>query len=171
MNKTKLRIYTWPEDILRKKCKKVQNVDANIRETLSSMLAFMRISQGIGLAANQVGIGLQLIVVEFDNKTYQLINPKITKKEGIIFFTEGCLSFPGLELTLMRSKKVSILALDEAGNPIKLKLEGPLAVVLQHEIDHINGITFYDRAPIWQKIKTFSKLRKIIKETKNGLCK
>jgi len=135
------------------------------------MLSFMRISQGVGLAANQVGIDLQLLVIEFDNKVYQLVNPEIAKKEGIIFFTEGCLSFPGLELTLMRSKKVSVNALDRNANPANLELEGPLAVIFQHEIDHINGITFYQRAPIWQRIKTFPKLQRIIKETKNGLPK
>ena len=171
MSKTKLKIHTWPEGILRKKCKKVQNVDDSIRETLDSMLSLMRKSQGVGLAANQVGIDLRLIVVELGKEVYKLVNPQITKKEGSIFFAEGCLSFPNLELTLLRSRRVNILALDELGNPIKLELEEPLSVVFQHEIDHINGITFYDRAPIAQKIKAFPKLRKIIKETKNRLRK
>ncbi|UCC95740.1 MAG: peptide deformylase [Candidatus Omnitrophota bacterium] len=161
----KLRIYTWPEQILRKRCKDVLIVDDETRNILSEMYALMKIHKGIGLAANQAGINLRLIVVEAEDKVFKLVNPQITKREGRIALKEGCLSFPGLELEVKRAKKVWLSALSEKGEPIDIEAEDVLAVAFQHEIDHINGIEFIDRISFWQKFKVLPQLKKIKRRT------
>ncbi len=171
MQTIKLRIHTWPEGILKKKCKKVTAVDDTIRAYFDEMLTLMRVSGGVGLAANQAGLDLSLIVAEYQDRTYKLINPRIIRRQGSISFVEGCLSFPGLELEVKRSQKVWVRALDEKGVSVVLETEGFLAVVFQHEIDHINGIAFIDRISLWQKLKAAPKLKLITRKTKNGLSK
>jgi peptide deformylase len=161
MLKTKLKIHTWPDKILRKRCRQVDAIDDNIREILSEMVSLMKVSDGIGLAANQVGLNLSLVVAEIDNKLYKLVNPRIIKSEGSISLLEGCLSFPGLELNIKRNKKILISAQDQEGREIKEELEGLAAIVLQHEIDHIQGVVFIDRISFWQKLKIKGKLKKI----------
>lgn len=171
MKKTKLRIHTWPEGILRKKCKKVKVVDDNIRQLLDEMHTLMVINDGAGLAANQAGLDISLIVIEAGKNVFKLVNPQITKKEGKLKFTEGCLSFPGMTLDINRSKKIWVNTLNEKGEALELELEGFLAVVFQHEIDHINGVLFIDRASIWQKMKSQAQLKKIREATKNEMSK
>jgi len=163
MSKTKLRIHTWPEKILKKKCKKVEKVNDRIRELLDEMLSLMRVNSGVGLAANQAGLDLNLIVIEFEGNVYKLVNPRVVKAEGLICFREGCLSFPGLEVDVKRHKKILVKALDEKGSPLNLDAEDVLAVILQHEIDHIRGVVFIDRISLWQRLKSLPKLRAIKK--------
>lgn len=164
MIKTKLKIHFWPDKILRKKCKPVKHFDENIRGILNDMCALMRVYNGVGLAANQAGIDLQLIVVEDKNKLFKLVNPRILKREGKIDFEEGCLSFPGVEIGIKRAKKIWLSAYDENGEKIGLEAEGIISVVLQHEIDHINGITFIDRLPLLQKLKIMPQLNALKKK-------
>ncbi len=171
MSKTKLRIHTWPENILRNRCRKVEKVDSQVKCLLDEMLSLMRVSGGAGLAGNQAGLDLSLVVIEIENRIFKLVNPEIIKREGSVSFHEGCLSFPGLELEVKRSKKVLVSALDHEGKPIKIEAEGFLAVIFQHEIDHIEGIAFVDRVSFWNRVKAYSKLRKIVQKTKNGLRK
>jgi len=163
MNKTKLRIHIWPERILRKKSRKVEKADAKIKCLLEEMLSLMRVSGGVGLAANQVGLDLRLIIVEAENQTFKLVNPRIVRKEGSTSFLEGCLSFPGLELEVKRANKVWISAQNEESESIKINAEGFLAVIFQHEIDHIEGVVFIDRISFWQRLKAYPGLRKIIR--------
>ncbi|MBN3040797.1 MAG: peptide deformylase [Candidatus Omnitrophica bacterium] len=165
----KLRIHTWPEKILKKKTSVVENIDADIKQKLDEMLSLMRVSQGAGLAGNQAGLDLQLVVIEVQGKVYKLVNPVIIEKKGKIIFREGCLSFPGLELDIKRFKEVSVRALDDQGQELIIHAEDLLAVVLQHEIDHINGIAFVSRASLFQRIKTYPALRKIIKNTQKNI--
>ncbi len=170
MKKMKLRIHTWPEKILKKRTKKVENIDESLRETLSEMLTLMRVSGGAGLAGNQAGLDLQLVVIESEDQIFKLINPVIIKQEGKITFAEGCLSFPDLELEVKRKKRIVISALDEFARKVTIEAEGLLAVIFQHEIDHLNGITFIDRVSIFQRIKAYPKLKSIARRTKNGMC-
>lgn len=163
MKKTKLKIHKWPDKILKEKAKRVDAVDQVIENILDQMYILMKASDGVGLAANQAGLAMQLIVVEFEGKVYKLVNPKITKKEEAISLKEGCLSFPGIELEIKRNNKVCIEALDQKGNPVCFDAKGVLAVVFQHEIDHINGVTFIDRVSFWQRLKISPKLSKIKK--------
>lgn len=169
MSKIKLRIHTWPEKILKKKCKKVRKVDNKIRELLSEMLSLMQVNGGLGLAANQVGLNLRLITIEAKDRTFKLVNPHILKKEGSICIFEGCLSFPGLELEVKRAAKVWVSAQDETGKLIELEVEGVLAIVFQHEIDHIKGNVFIDKIHFWQKLKIAPQLKAIIRKTKNRI--
>jgi len=168
---TKLRIYTWPERILSKKCKKVEIVDAKVRKLLDEMRLLMIEGKGVGLAANQVGLDLSMAVIELEDKVFKIINPCITKKQGKIKFLEGCLSFPGLEVEIVRAKKVWVSYVDENGEAIDLELEGIPAIVFQHEIDHLNGVLISDRVSFWKKVKIVPQLKKIKKDTKNGLSK
>jgi peptide deformylase len=161
--KTKLKIHKWPDKILTKQSAKIERPDQDTKDILDQMYVLMKVSDGVGLAANQVGLAMQLIVIEAGGEIYKLINPKITNREGSITLQEGCLSFPGIELEVKRSRKVFIEALDQEGKSVSLKPEGVLAVVFQHEIDHINGVTFIDRVSFWQRLKISSKLKKIKK--------
>lgn len=171
METTKLRIHTWPEEILKKECKRVGEVDDAIRAYFKEMIALMRVSGGVGLAANQAGLDLSLIVIEYQDRIFRLVNPRIIRGEGSISFIEGCLSFPGLEVEVRRSEKVWVRALDEKGASVVLEADGFLAIVFQHEIDHINGIPFIERISFWQRLKITPKLKLIIRRTKNGLRK
>jgi len=171
MSKTKLRIYVWPEGILRKKCQKVGDVDEKVRCLLDRMLSLMRGSGGAGLAGNQAGLDLSLIVIEVENHIFKLVNPEIVKREGSVSFPEGCLSFPGLELEVKRNSKVWVSALNQEGESVEIEAEGFLAVIFQHEIDHVEGIVFTDRVSFWKRAKIYSKLRKIIRKTKDEVRK
>jgi peptide deformylase len=135
------------------------------------MLSLMRISGGVGLAATQAGLDLSLLVVEIEGRIFKLVNPVITKSEGSITFLEGCLSFPGLELEVRRANKVWIKTLDEEGRSLEITAEGFLAVVFQHEIDHVEGVVFIDRISFWQRLKAHNRLRKIIRKTKDEVRK
>lgn len=171
MKKTELRVHLWPEEILKKKCKEVKAVDSCIREILEEMRSLMIESKGVGIAANQVGLDISLIVVEAKDVIFKLVNPVIVKTQGNISVIEGCLSFPGLELKIKRADKIWIKALNEKGENIVLESEGVLAVIFQHEIDHINGITFIDRISFLEKLKIHPQLKKIKDTVKHGLSK
>ncbi|MCF7907495.1 MAG: peptide deformylase [Candidatus Omnitrophica bacterium] len=171
MSKTKLRIHTWPEKILRKKCKKIKVVDDSIRSQLSEMLTLMRVTDGFGLAGNQAGLDASLIVVGIEDSVFKLVNPKIIKREGSISFPEGCLSFPGLEMEVKRDNKILISALNENGKKVEIEVEGVLSVIFQHEIDHIEGKVFIDRVSFLKRLQIAPKLAAITRRTRNVLRK
>lgn len=156
-----LKIQIWPEPALKHKCKEVAAVDDKIRGVLCEMYSLMKSKEGIGLAANQVGLDLQLVVMEVGLKVFKLVNPRVVKSEGQLVFREGCLSFPGIELDIKRAKRVWVSALDEWGQPCHYPAQDLLAVVFQHEIDHLRGIPFINRASFLDKVKLFLKLRKL----------
>jgi peptide deformylase len=160
MKKTELRLHTWPDKILKKKCKVVKKIDEEIKEIFGKMYSIMKKHKGIGIAANQVGLDLSLIVVESQDRVFKLTNPKIMKKEGKIDSVEGCLSFPGIELKINRFKRIWINAFDEKGKEIYLEAEDTLSIIFQHEIDHNNGIVFVDRLPLWEKLKVYAQLKR-----------
>ena len=167
----KLRIHFWGEKILRRKCRRVKDVDDNIRMILGEMYSLMRVSDGIGLAANQAGVDLRLIVIQIKSNIFKLVNPKIIKREGSIKIEEGCLSFPGITLGIKRAGKVWVSSLDENGSPIDIEADGILAVALQHEIDHINGVVFIDRVSFLERLKLKNKLKEIRKMAEHAAQK
>lgn len=146
------RIRVWPDKILKQKMKEVDFFDERLKEYIDIMYKRMYEEDGVGLAANQIGIPYQIIVIDTtkrENKEEKeegtkltLINPKIVEKSGEVQSTEGCLSFPGIQIAIPRAEKVKVLAQDIEGKEIELETDGFLAIVLQHEIDHINGIPF-----------------------------
>ncbi len=152
-----LEIKKFNEPVLRKKCKKVGRVDKKIKKLAIDMVQTMKKGQGIGLAAPQVGVSKRVIVVQTDlggQRILALVNPKIIKKS---FETEvgeeGCLSFPGIFLEIKRAKEVEVGGLDIKGKKIKLEAKGLLARVFQHEIDHLDGILFFNRLSFIKKIR------------------
>lgn len=151
--------------ILRRKADPVNVLsDEDKRILIPSMIETMHALSGIGLAAPQVGISRMIIVVnptQEKGKDGVLINPKITKSSGRTTFTEGCLSLPGVMGDVKRAKKITVEAQDINGKNVSFETDGLMAIVLQHEIDHINGMLFADRLP-------FLKKRALIKKSKDG---
>ena len=139
--------------ILRTKSRKVQAVSPKMAAFAEQMLDKMREANGVGLAAPQVGVLQRLFVVELPEdeendqplETYILFNPEIVKGRGEQIGYEGCLSIPGYIGEVARREQITIQGLNEKGQPVRLKVEGYLARVFQHEIDHLDGILFTDR--------------------------
>lgn len=117
----------------------------------------MEKNDGVGLAAPQAGILKRIIVIDLDfagQGVFELVNPEIIKKSrDSEIDEEGCLSFPGVFLKIKRAKNVEVLAKDRNGKEVKIKATGILSRVLSHEIDHLDGILFFDRLPFWKRIK------------------
>lgn len=132
---------------LRQKSLPVKKIDAEVRSFISQMQDIMKKNDGIGLAAIQIGNPLRVVVCEVNDKIYSLINPEITKlssKTSVL--EEGCLSLPNFYGEVERSEKIIVKATNLEGKKIKLKAFGLLARVLQHEIDHLDGVLFIDKA-------------------------
>jgi len=168
------RIRYWPDKILKKKQKEVDFFDDKLKEYVDIMFKRMEEEDGIGLAANQIGIPYQIIVVDTNKSDRReeneegvrmaIINPKIVETEGEVQSTEGCLSFPGIQITIPRYKRIKVIAKDIEGNDIEINTDGFLSIVLQHEIDHINGIPFINYLPPVKKKMILEKYKKIKKE-------
>lgn len=142
-----LEILHFPDPRLRQRARPVVAVDAALVRTLDDMFETMYAAPGIGLAATQVGIPLQMAVVDVSeekNERRVFINPELISREGSCDSEEGCLSVPGYYDTVARAEKVTVRALDREGNPFRLEAEGLLAICIQHEIDHLNGRLFID---------------------------
>lgn len=138
-----------PDSTLRTPSKKVSLEDigsAHIQTLIDDLIETMKIENGIGIAAPQIGIHEQIIIVDDGHEPVALINPKIiSRSSAMIDFEEGCLSIPGVYGIVQRHKKVKVEAFDRQGNPVLIKGEGLLSVVLQHETDHLEGILFIDK--------------------------
>ncbi len=145
------------DPVLRQKAKRVPHIDSGIQKLIDDMIETMHAANGVGLAAPQVGLSLRLCVIqEYDEneegelvpgEIITLINPEIVKSSGEIEVEEGCLSLPGYMGTFVRADKVTAKGLNRQGKEIRVKGEGLLAEALQHEIDHLNGILFFDHLP------------------------
>ena len=135
------------DEILRKKAKEVEKVDDKIREILDDMVETMHQFNGVGLAGPQIGLLKRLIVIDLydDEGPIKLVNPKMIKQDGEQEVEEGCLSFPNQFAKIIRPAKVTIEALNENGEKIKIKAEGLLAQAISHELDHLDGILFIDK--------------------------
>jgi peptide deformylase len=160
-------IVTVPDPVLRKKARAVKNFDKNLQTLINDMIETMRDAPGVGLAAPQVGISERVVVVEYaepeeveegeeppevEPKLYVLVNPEIVKSSpDTVTGIEGCLSIPTLVGEVERKHEVRIKAQNRRGQPMKIKAEGWLARIFQHEIDHLDGVLFTDLATqIWQ---------------------
>ncbi len=150
-----LDIVTFPEPFLRLKAKQVTKFDEELQTLIENMFETMRAAPGVGLAAPQIGESVRLVVVEYTEdedenakpKKYVLVNPEIVKRsEETITDIEGCLSLPGLAGTVERHEAVTVKAKNRFGKPLKIEAEGWLARIFQHEIDHLDGVLYIDRA-------------------------
>lgn len=132
-------------EVLRKPAAPIKKITAGTLRLLEDMVETMHYHNGVGLAAPQVGISRKVIVVQWQDTLYQLINPEIVEREGEIVTEEGCLSFPGVWGEVKRSKMIKVKALNPQGEEVEIDAEGRLAVIFQHEIDHVNGEVFIDK--------------------------
>jgi peptide deformylase len=146
-----LPILTYPDPRLRSKSSSVETVNAEIKRLLDDMAETMYDAPGVGLAASQVGVNVRAIVVDIAAQEedspglIKLINPEIVFSEGQQIGEEGCLSIPGFVSLVKRKERVTVKGLNEEGEQAEIDASGLLARVLQHEIDHIDGILFIDR--------------------------
>ena len=138
------QILTVEEPILRQRAKKVTQFDASLHHLLDDLVETMRAAPGIGLAANQVGVPLQVAVIELEDEVTELINPQIVRASGDVIDWEGCLSIPGFVAEVRRHAKVTVKARDRFGKEFRVKGEELFARALQHEIDHLNGVLYID---------------------------
>jgi peptide deformylase len=140
-----LKIIKFPSPILRQKAKPVKKVTPEIVKLIDNMIATMHAAPGVGLAAPQVGKSLRVIVVDIGPGPLALTNPHILASSGSQVFTEGCLCLPGVEAPVERASSLKVKGLDRDGQAVIIMAEGFLATVLQHEIDHLDGLVFIDR--------------------------
>lgn len=141
-------VIKYPGEILRKTAKPVSKVSGVTRDLITRMEKIMRMANGVGLAAPQVGVSERVILIAPDTKFVALINPEITMTEGEAVGVEGCLSLPALYGDVKRAAVVEVKALNKEGKPIKMRLEGLGARVVQHEIDHLDGVLFIDKVDL-----------------------
>ncbi|MDN5317138.1 MAG: peptide deformylase [Thermoanaerobacterium sp.] len=134
------------DPILYKKAKQIEKIDDHILMILDDMSETMYNADGVGLAANQIGILRRLVVVDVGEGLVELINPEIILEEGEQIGAEGCLSVPNVTGEVKRPAKVKVKYLDRIGNEKEIEGEGLLAKALSHEVDHLNGILFVDKA-------------------------
>jgi peptide deformylase len=158
------KIVTLPEAVLRRKARAVTKFDKGLQTVIDDMIETMRQAPGVGLAAPQIGLPERIIVVEYfeheedeekenaPKKVWVVLNPEIIKpSEETLMGIEGCLSVPGLVGEVERHAAIQVKGLNRHGKPLKVKAEGWLARIFQHEIDHLNGVIFTDRATrVWQ---------------------
>ncbi|MBI5560742.1 MAG: peptide deformylase [Deltaproteobacteria bacterium] len=159
-----LEILKYPHPLLKKRASAVGAADSSIKSLMEDMLETMYHNKGVGLAANQVGVDKRVIVldapkVEIDTEIAEgkpegkevervilkLVNPEVAGVSGEIRYEEGCLSLPGITAYVKRDKNMVVKAQDEDGRNVEINASGLISIVLQHEIDHINGILFVDR--------------------------
>ena len=158
------KIVTLPETVLRRKARAVTTIDKNLQTLIDDMIETMREAPGVGLAAPQIGLSERIIVMEYyereedeekedaPKRVWALLNPEIVKSsDEMLLGVEGCLSIPGLVGEVERHAAVQVRGLNRHGKPVKIKAEGWLARIFQHEIDHLNGVLFTDRATrVWK---------------------
>jgi peptide deformylase len=163
-----LSILHYPDQRLHTVASPVQEVNAEIRRLVDDMAQTMYAAPGIGLAATQVNVHKQLIVIDVSesrNELMALINPRITARDGVAEREEGCLSVPGIYEKVTRAERVTVAALDRDGKPFTLDAEGLLAVCIQHEIDHLQGKVFVEHLSRLKQTRIKIKLQKLQRET------
>ena len=154
------KIVTHPDPVLRRKARKVTEFTPELQALIDDMVETMRVAPGVGLAAPQVDVSLRVIVVEFGDeddpdvptKLYALVNPEITRlSQDKEVGAEGCLSIPGFAGNVERPLEVVIKGQNRHGKAVRIKADGWLARIFQHEIDHLDGVLFIDRAErVWR---------------------
>ena len=140
------------DPVLRRIAHPVKEVNDNIKKLLNNMAETMYHAKGVGLAAPQVGISKRVIVVDIGEGLFKLVNPEIVSSSGIQDGAEGCLSLPDVVGNVKRSERVTVKALDENGDEVTIEATGYLARAFQHEIDHLNGIIFTDKATAIERV-------------------
>jgi len=165
-------IRTYPDPVLRKKTSRVEQIDSSLDRLIKDMVETMHAAPGVGLAANQVGVPLQLAVIDLSSREDEdqrhpllvIINPEILSMEGSVIEEEGCLSIPDYAEKVKRAARVKVRAQDRTGKQFELEAEGLMAKALQHEIDHLNGLLFVDKLSPLKKSFFKRRYKKVLAE-------
>jgi peptide deformylase len=172
---SRLKIVTYPEKILLNPTEPLENIDGQVQQMIDSMAEAMYAAPGVGLAANQVGWGKSLLIYDISPREEQrdlrvLINPRIIASEGqIVSENEGCLSIPDYRADVKRAERILIEGVDRDGNPVRMETEDFHAIVLQHEMDHLNGKLFIDRISSLKRELYKRRIRKAMRETEDDV--
>ena len=156
-------IKLYPDSVLREKALPVDNVDGDISKLIDGMAEIMYSYQGIGLAAPQVGVLKRVIIADIGDGLLSMVNPEILEKGDEDRLEEGCLSLPNIQVEIERKKMISVRGISQEGKEITLELNGLMARVIQHEIDHLNGILIIDYVPLAEKFLLHKKLTELKK--------
>ena len=164
-----IKIYTYPDPVLRTVAEPVKEIDEDIQKLIDSMAETMYAAPGIGLAAVQVGEPKRLFIYDLSPREKGrnlsvVINPEILLSEGDIVYEEACLSVVDFSAEVTRNAKVKIQGVDRHGNPVDIEAEGLLAICLQHEIDHLNGVLFIDHVSNLKRSLYKKRLKKGLKK-------
>lgn len=166
-----MKIYTYPEPVLRVQAETVENIDEDVQNLIDGMAETMYAAPGIGLAANQIGEPKRILVYDLGRRDSEkdfsvLINPEIVSFEGSIVYDEACLSVIDFSAEVTRHATVKVRGVDRHGKPVDIEAEGLLAICLQHEIDHLNGKLFIDHISSLKRTLYNKRLKKMLKKSK-----
>ena len=142
----KRNIVKLGDDVLRKVCRTQLTFDERLHQVLDDMAETMYAADGVGLAAPQIGVSKRIVVIDVGDGLIEMINPVIVKKEGSVVGGEGCLSVPEYEGEVERAEKVECEFTDRSGKRYLIETNGLLAIAIQHELDHLDGVLFIDKA-------------------------
>lgn len=168
MNNMAIReIVIYPDDILKNKCQPVGTFDNNLKVLVEDMAETMYAAPGVGLAANQVGVDAAVCVIDVAEgdqcDLHVFVNPEIVERQDEFDWEEGCLSFPDMLVNVHRNKKVKVRFQDVEGKSFELEAENLFAVAIQHELDHLNGVSLADKVGYLRKKMMIKELLKIKK--------
>lgn len=155
-----LELRVWPDRVLRRRAEPIRDLNEELVRLAHDMAETMYARGGIGLAAPQVGALWRLVTVDVGEGLLYLVNPELLEQEGEQRGEEGCLSIPGVRLQIARSERLQLRAWDLQGRELRLEAEGLLARVLQHEVDHLNGVLILDRASPLERSLVRRRLRR-----------
>ena len=166
-------VLVYPDPVLKQKCKPVSKVDDSIRDLVKDMADTMYAEDGVGLAAIQIGVPKRILVIDTSSrqeteKLRVFINPELVTAEGRTKYNEGCLSIPGEAEEIERFARVVVRALDEKGEPFEVEAEGLLAIALQHEMDHLDGVLFVDRLSSLKRGLIRKRMLKVVESRKSA---
>ncbi len=170
-----LNILTYPDPELKKISEPVEEVDENIKTLIDDMFETMYDAPGIGLAAPQVGVLKRVIVLDIGERDggqgarLALVNPEIISSAGETTFEEGCLSVPEFTADVVRAAEVKVIGMNRKGESVEIEAGGLMAIALQHEIDHLDGILFVDRLGLVKRDIFKRKVKKMLKQGKDKL--
>ena len=165
----RLKVHTYPDPVLRKEARKVENINGELQTLVDNMAETMYAAPGIGLAANQVGEPIRVLIYDVTSRDAGrnlsvLINPEIIMTEGEVIHEESCLSVIDFSAEVKRNANIKVKGFDRHGKPVDIEAEGLLAICLQHEIDHLNGTLIIDHISNLKRSLYKKKLKKILKQ-------
>jgi peptide deformylase len=164
-----LRFY--PDRVLRQKARPVVDLNGDLSNLIDRMARLMYVNHGIGLAAPQVGVLRRIIMADVGEGLFTLINPGIIEQEGQDIFEEGCLSLPGIQVQIDRNSTILVQGVDIEGKLRQIELNGLMSRIIQHEIDHLNGVLIIDYASVAQKFYLKEELQESRRVFFNSLSK